>query len=125
MSIQVKVLNGVTLATAISMSLASLTVATPLRAQTVSTDSLYEISDDTVAELLDDNDCAILTDQGFIIIPDDAGADIDDDGRAERFCTPGFSTRIHDNEYFSQTDILRETDLDDAGTPESDESHVI
>lgn len=125
MSIQVKVFNGVTLATAIGMSLASCVVATPLRAQTVDTDPLYEIADDNVAQLLADNDCAILTSQGFIIIPDDANADIDGDARAERFCTPGFSSRIHDNEYFSNTDILTKTDINDDGNVENDEPHVI
>lgn len=125
MSIQVKVLHSATLATAIGMSLAPFTIATSLSAQTVNTDPLYEIADDSVAELLADNDCAILTSQGFIIVPDDADADTDDDERAERFCTPGFVERIEDNEYFSQTDVLVQTDLDDDGTPERDETHVI
>lgn len=125
MSAQVKVFNGVTLATALGMSLASFAVATPLRAQTVNTDPLYEIADDNVAQLLADNDCAILTSQGFIIIPDGANADTDGDSRAERFCTPGFSSRIHDNEYFSNTDILTKTDINDDGNVENDEPHVI
>lgn len=125
MSIQVKVLNGITLATAIGMSLASLTVAAPLRAQTVSTDSLYEIADDTVAELLADNNCAILTKQGFIIIPDGVDPDTDGDGRAERFCTPGFVQRIIMNETFSETDLLIPTDLDKDGTLERDETHIL
>ena len=124
MSLQIKVLTGAMLTTAFSLGAISLT-ADPLLSQTINTDPLYEIADDTVEELLVDNDCAILTTQGFIIIPDDADADIDDDERAERFCTPGFVQRIEVNEYFSQTDILVETDLDDDGTLESDETHVI
>lgn len=125
MSIQVKVLNGITLATAIGMSLTAFTVATPLRAQTVSTDSLYEIADDTVADLVADNNCAILTKQGLIIIPDGVDPDTDGDGRAERFCTPGFVQRIIINENFSETDLLIPTDLDKDGTLESNETHIL
>lgn len=125
MSIQAKVFRRMTLATAVGISLAPFTLATSLRAQTTRANPLYEIADASVAELLADHDCAILTKQGFIATPDDVDADTDNDGRVERFCSPGFVQRIKLNEYFSQTDLLTQTDLDKDGIFESNETHVI
>lgn len=122
MSLQIKVLTGKALATAIGVSLTSLTVAAPLLAQTSSVDT---IEDDTVADLLRENDCAILTDDGRIIQVDGADADIDGDGRAERFCTPIRVDRLHKNEELGQVTTLTKTDYDDDGEFVSNEGLVV
>lgn len=122
MSLQIKVLTGKALATALGLSVTSVAVTLPVLAQTTSIDT---IEDDTVAELLAENDCAILTDDGLIIQVDGADADTDGDGRAERFCTPARVDRLSKNEKLGHVTTLTQTDYDDDGEYESNEGLVI
>lgn len=122
MSLQIKVLTGKALATALGLSVTSLGVALPLQAQTTSIDT---IEDETVADLLAENDCAILTDEGLIIQVDGADADTDGDGRAERFCTPARVDSLSKNEKLGHVTTLTQTDYDDDGEYESNEGLVI